>query len=657
MHIEYVELKNFRCFGDTPVKITFAAGITGLVGNNGSGKSTVLEALKRFFSPVPSERIFTTADVHFGPGEDPENVDSRQTYIDIVFAFNGDDEQGVSVFSDMFFDAGQRALKVRLRAEVTYMKRESLSEEISTKRYVITTLEAVEFGDEDERKIPFAGNTARYAELVYIPAQRDAGSVTKIALKRVLSLLQRSASWSDEIKNNSLEAAERLEEQLHDDPAIGEVIKALEGYWNSIHDGYYFKHPKLGVIAKEFSRLISELTLRFEKSPGDGQRHLDELSEGQVSLLYFALSATFHSILWKMQAAAPGAIPGFKPLEISPAPLTVFALEEPENHLSPFYLPRLIGMIRSLIDDGSAQSMITSHSASILSRIHPRDVRYLRLCASLLTTSVKEILLPKNNVEAEKFITQVVLSNPEIYFAKIVVIGEGDSERIIIPKLAEAFEVPLDPSFIAYVSIGGRHAQYLWRLLRDLEIPHYTLIDFDLGRHQGGMGRIKNACDWLRDIGVEIAPNGVPTNDQIDVGGVNQWLSALRQQGIIYSVPLDLDMMMMKSFPAAYKVSSFTPENTISDERLESAVFGDSGPGNTEVENLYEAFSRTELNAYNKLFKTRSKPGSHISALGNIFSDMSSDQIRLHCPEPVKTLIEGAKIFLNLQPNENEGET
>jgi putative ATP-dependent endonuclease of OLD family len=654
VRVEYIELKNFRCFGDVPVKIKFASGITGLVGNNGSGKSTVLEALKRFFSPISSERIFTTADIHFGPGEDPESVESRQVYIDIVFAFSEDDQRGVSVFNDMFFDAGQRALKARLRLEVTY-KRESMSEEVSAKRYVITTLEAVDFGDEDERKIPLSGSTSRYAELVYIPAQRDAGAVTKIALKRVLSLLQRSASWSDEIKNNSLEAAEELEEQLHEDPAISEVIRALEGYWNSIHDGYYFKHPKLGVIAKEFSKLISELTLRFEKSPGDGQRQLDELSEGQVSLLYFALSATFHSILWKMQAATPDAIPGFKALEISPAPLTIFALEEPENHLSPFYLPRLIGMVKSLIDGGSAQSIITSHSASVLSRIHPRDVRYLRLCAEYLTASAKEIPLPQDGDEAEKFITQVVLSNPEIYFAKLVIIGEGDSERIVIPKLAEAFEVPLDPSFIAYVSIGGRHAQHLWRLLRGLDIPHYTLIDLDLGRYQGGMGRIKNACDWLRDVGTELAPDGVPSNDQIDIGALNQWLSTLRQQGIIYSVPLDLDMMMMKSFPDAYEVDSFEPEDAVLDEKLESHVFGDSGSGNAEIEGLYDAFSRTELNAYNKIFKSRSKPGSHINALGIIFSEMSLEQIRTRCPEPVRVLIEGAKKFLNPQLDE-EGE-
>lgn len=62
MHIEKISLRNFRCFGDTPVSIPIDAGITAFIGNNGAGKSSALEALKRLFSPTRSDRRIRKAD-------------------------------------------------------------------------------------------------------------------------------------------------------------------------------------------------------------------------------------------------------------------------------------------------------------------------------------------------------------------------------------------------------------------------------------------------------------------------------------------------------------------------------------------------------------------------------------------------------------------
>lgn len=87
------------------------------------------------------------------------------------------------------------------------------------------------------------------------------------------------------------------------------VSATLEGFWKSLHDGHYDGTPQLGVVATEFQKLIKDLTLRFTKSPGGGQRYLDELSEGQTSLLYFALAATYQTLMWDMQAATGAAIP------------------------------------------------------------------------------------------------------------------------------------------------------------------------------------------------------------------------------------------------------------------------------------------------------------------------------------------------------------
>ncbi|NCQ24427.1 MAG: hypothetical protein COW54_09985 [Rhodobacteraceae bacterium CG17_big_fil_post_rev_8_21_14_2_50_63_15] len=645
MHIEKISLRNFRCFGDTSVSIPINSGVSGFVGDNGAGKSSALEALKRLFSSVSSERKLRKSDVHFGHGEDSQEVDEREVVIDVVFGFS-DPDAIPHVFSDIFFDSADQSLKVRLRLEANYKKSESHEDDIEVKLYTVRTLDDVPFGPDDERKTPLRGRPTQFAELVYIPAHRDSLAVTRHALMNVLKRLERSADWSDETKNKSQAFAKELENSLNGVDAIGTVTHDLKSFWGTLHDGHYDANPIISVVATEFEQLIRDLTLRFEKSPGGGQRHLEELSEGQISLLYFALSATLHNLIWKMEAKSPSHLEGFKALDFVPAPLTIFALEEPENHLAPFYLPRLIGLLEELVKTGSAQAFVTSHSTSVLSRIPPRNVRYFRNCRNSLISSVKEIPLPAKGTDEDNFLHQVILSNPEIYFARLVIIGEGDSERIVIPRVAEAFDVSLDPSFVAFVPVGGRHAQHLWKLVRGLDIPCLTLLDFDLGRHNAGMGRMKNAVSWLKDIGYEVDPTKVAGNEALNSAMLNEWVDWMRTLNVYYSSPLDLDMMMVQSFPNAYLPSRPLDLAKDDPEKVARSVFGDSGKGNVDVARLGAAFTDQELFTYKNLFKSRSKPASHYKGLAALDDAI----IKANCPEPLRALIEAANTILTPSP-------
>lgn len=650
MHIESIKLRNFRCFGDTVTHIKLNPGISGFIGDNGAGKSSALEALKKLFSPISSERQVRKSDVHFGIGEDSLSIDEREVIIDVVFGFSNQSAIPY-VFNDVFFDGNDQALKVRLILEAKYIKSESYEDDIEVRYYTARTLEDVNFGPDDERKVPVRGRPTQFAEIVYIPAHRDSLGVTRHALKNVLRRIERSADWDDQTKNKSQEIAKQLESSLNKVPAITTITQDLKIFWGSLHDGHYDADPVISVVATEFDQLIRDLTLRFEKSPGGGNRQLEELSEGQVSLLYFALSAMLHNLIWKMESEAPSNVDGFKPIDFVPAPLNIFALEEPENHLSPFYQPRLIRLLENLIDTGSAQSIVTSHSTSVLSRINPRDVRYFRNCRTELVTTVKEMPLPEKQSDEDNFLNQVILANPEIYFARLVIIGEGDSERIVIPRFGEALGVTLDPSFVAFVPIGGRHAQHLWKLLVGLGIPCLTLLDFDLGRHNAGMGRITNAVGWLLDAGCNVDTTvQIPNNDQLNTSIVDGWAAWLRQYDVFYSTYLDLDMMMIQAFPAAYAPSRAFDESKDDSSEIKKKVFGNKGLGDIELERIGSPFSIEELFAYKQLFKSRSKPASHYKALGSL----TNDDLVSHCPEPLRALIDRARVLL--APAEQEGE-
>ena len=134
MHIESLTLRNFRCFGDEPVTISMNPGIMGFVGNNGSGKTTALESLRRLFSPIATERLMKRSDVHFGPNEGIQKllVSERQIVIDVVFCLRSG-VQTAPVFNDLFFSAADNGLKVRLRLECLYSSADALEDDLETK--------------------------------------------------------------------------------------------------------------------------------------------------------------------------------------------------------------------------------------------------------------------------------------------------------------------------------------------------------------------------------------------------------------------------------------------------------------------------------------------------------------------------------------------
>jgi len=89
---------------------------------------------------------------------------------------------------------------------------------------------------------------------------------------------------------------------------------------------------------------------------------------------------------------------------------------------------------------------------------------------------------------------------PDPYFARFAILAEGVSERVVVPRLAEAMGVPIDPSLVPVVPLGGRHVEHLWRLLEDLRIPHATSRDLDYGRKHDGTRVVRRILGKLRDV-------------------------------------------------------------------------------------------------------------------------------------------------------------
>ena len=417
---------------------------------------------------------------------------------------------------------------------------------------------------------------------------------------------------------------------FEEESAIAAIGKALQVRWSGLHDEVLDTKPRLSLVSRRFEEVVNKIAVIFEQGPDGQERGLEALSDGQQSLFYFALAAAVFDLEREVVA---GTVEGFRDDTLRIPALTLFALEEPENHLSPYFLARIIRQVRSLTDAGGAQAIVTSHSPAVLSRINPHEVRYCRCDPKTRVSTVKKIKLPTGADEAAKFVRGAMLAYPELYFARFVLLVEGDSERIVLPVLAEALDLLIDPAFVAIVPLGGRHTQHFWRLLRHLSIPHATLLDLDLGREGGGFGRVKTAIENLIEFGVPKAElfkidGGVLSDEDFskmhtwqdpeDRKILKGWIDCLKPHGVYFSAPLDLDLSMLEAFPAAYK--GIIPKGggpRMDENKAAEVVLGTAGPGLGLYTGLFKDYPSL-LPAYRYHFLTNSKPATHLAALTHI---------------------------------------
>jgi hypothetical protein len=680
MFIETLVLENFKCFGPGRTTIGLGTDLTAFIGTNGTGKTAACEALLRLFGITGQDRAVRADDFHV-PIDEVDVPTVRELTIEVVLAFPelDDDEQdaddedaddlgdcGEGDVDDEDLDGdeeiddddldqgddgdveplvvGRRAvpefflrmtaeddgeLKVRIVLKATWEDDGTMDGTITETRIVVSTM-AEEYGDEDYAPLPPAERSR--IQMIYIPASRD-GSRQVTAFLR--GRLWRAAQWSAELREMVSEHAYVVADQFDAEPVVKAVEGALGARWQELHDAGTHAAPKLRLLDGDFDQLVRNTELVFEPDPTGRARPARLLSDGQRSLLHLALTAAALDV---EAAVCDRRNPtGFR-LDAAQLPnLTLIAVEEPENNLSPFFLSRIVNQLQKLATSEATQAVLSSHSASVLTRIEPEQLRYFRIDPKTATASVRPITLPADVTAAGKYVREAVRAHPELYFAKFVVLGEGDTEQLVIPRIAQAQGVDLDPSFVAVVPLGGRHTNHMWKLLNDLGIPHATLLDLDYGRGGAGPGRLRDACRRLIANGIDPL-DGLPNYNHVDeidddLKYPDLWpiIKHLRRFGIFFAQPLDLDYIMLVRFPTAYTkldVGEAGPRET---DAL-AAVVGDESSG----EEFWETPRRAErLRWYRYLFLSRSKPSSHLRAL----SRLTDEELRDGAPKVVTALI------------------
>jgi putative ATP-dependent endonuclease of OLD family len=616
MKLTQLRICNFQSFGPAPTTINFEA-MTFLLGPNGAGKTVVLQALARLFGFDPSLRRMRQTDFHISPETlAAGNVGTLTLWIEAQFEFpelaEGDGSHATipGHFAHMQLDSADGVPRVRFRLTASLDEDGDVEEKM---HYVIH----VDANGEPVNPMVVPKHDRNSIQVHYLPARRDPTEHISYTARSLLGRTLRAANWEAE-RATVAAHTQGISAALAANAGVQSIGEQLAGYWLKLHKGSYYANPSVSFEHNEIDNLLRHLTVGFTPGHGTSMVDFSRLSDGQQSLLYVSLVLAAQGIGRRVLA---GELDAFDVDRLRPAVFTLMAMEEPENSLSPHYLGRVIKALTEFAGHHDAQAIVATHAPSLLRRVPPESIRYLRLDAARCTT-VKTIIMPAKTDEAHKFVREAVQAFPELDFSRLVILGEGDSEEIVLPRLLQARGLADDDTSLVVAPLGGRHVNHFWRLLSGLQIPYVTLLDLDVGRHQAGWGRVRYALKQLVAIG---ATNGTLTIEQIEAlpawNGTDPvsssataagWINWLEGQGIFFSSPLDLDFSMIRSFATAYGVTA--AELVPADHPTVKSVLGKSGLDPDQ----YSAEEQSYFSAYHARFKVGSKPAAHLEALAKL---------------------------------------
>ncbi len=701
MKITSLTISNFRCFGPEPLTISLSEA-TCLVGTNGSGKSAVLVAISRLFGVSEAERTVVKSDFHIPGDAGDEEPDELSLSIEarIEFPELGGQEDITSLgvpefFNQMIVEDVESAPFCRVRLEAKWFEGD-----VEQNLYWVTT-PTDETNEQKHRMSPLQRSQIH---AIYVPAARDPSRQLRSARGSTFGRLLRSIKWSGKIRSALEGSAQDVLNAFGDEPAIQTVTEAIRANWNELQNLTSFENPTLRPLNPKFENLLRNLEFAFNPDTKHNQNQLENLSEGLQSLFYLALVGMMFDLeerLLEKRAEEDeeeeegeenegeedeeeqeeedkseeddAEEDGISLSRLNPRSLVILSIEEPENHLAPHYLGRIVERLFRLSKSPRGQVLLASHSPSIMSRIEPVHVRYLRL-NSQNVSEVHEILLPSSSDEAFKYVNDAVRAHPELYFSTLVVLGEGDSEKVVLPRLADSLGVPLDRNFMSFVPLGGRHVNHFWKLLSDLEIPYITLLDLDLGREGGGWGRIKYACKELLRLGIDRKKlletfdgkgkktfltdaelekmHTWGTAKKEDIENLKNWRDCLEGYDVFFSYPLDLDFSLLRKFLDVYKSVAppgggpSIPEAGTKEynEKLSEVLKSIFKTGGSEAP-AYTSSDQEMFFWYRYLFLGRGKPTTHFQAMASTSPTILAGD----APKVLKRLITRMKAKLNHQ--------
>lgn len=444
MYLSNLRIENFRLF-NKPIAISFHKGLNLLVGENGCGKSTVIDAIRMLLN----ESEFSHQGLNVEDFNSSSQVDGKDCRLFVCGIFSELlDEQKIEYLTWL-----TPQLNARLNVEYlfTYNARNAFKQ----KRWGGCSSGSA-----------FDWEVLNDIQCVYLPALRDAERYLKAGRGSRISRLLTNLSM-DELKekrknNEKMELEKDVVEFNHSVEEKTDIKRANELINESIKQAagsVFAQSTAIKFNELSYERIVESLQLMFS--------HEIDVNEGTVFHNLFENSLGYNNLIYIATILAE--FEGLKEKYTSPRILLV---EELEAHLHPQLQMKLLKYLSKQAEEYDIQVIITTHSTTLAAATPINQIIcFSRFEDEVFVTPISKCELDK---KAENFINRWLdATKSTLLFSKGNILVEGLAEAILVPKLAEIYLKSrndtlgisaLEDAGVSVINMNGIYFQYFMQL-------------------------------------------------------------------------------------------------------------------------------------------------------------------------------------------------
>ena len=451
MRVTAVRIENFRGIKQLELELDET---TVLIGENNSGKTAVLDALRLCLRDLGARRrtVFDTLDFHL-PDADAEPSSAEPIQIEVLFS-----EQEMGEWNDQLIGRLNRDGILQVGDD----ERNHVLLRVTCKYDSTSRDFAQDWSFLNLNREPLTGvgsqALARIQQEVpyfYLTALRDAAHHFDAS----------GPFWRPFLKDTQLPIEKKTEIEQ----------KLLE-----VNDLVVDSHASFGQVrtalrqVQDVVPLASGDVVSIEAVPGrmfdmlaKAQIHLGTMTGAKIPVGRHGEGTQSLAVLMLFSAF----------LELSPDRDPIVALEEPEAHLH----PSAVRALWHLVHDFSGQKLISTHSGDLLAETDIHQIRRL----SRTPDGISAFQIPENLLSVEerrKFNYHIRLARGELLFARCWLLVEGETEVWVYPAAARALDKDLHRKGVRVVPYRQTDVGLLTKIANALGIAWYCVGDDDAER-------------------------------------------------------------------------------------------------------------------------------------------------------------------------------